>query len=113
VSTAVTFGIIIVVLALFSLASSRNRRRRLTAESDRVASLGVGAEVMTTSGLYGTVVARNEDDSVLLSIAPGVEVRWAAAALRTVDELPDRYRPKGADEERDREPGPEDSDETP
>ena len=40
---------------------------------------------MTTSGLYGTVVARNDDETVTLSIAPGVEVKWAFAALRDVD----------------------------
>jgi preprotein translocase subunit YajC len=48
---------------------------------------------MTTSGLYGTVVAINhEDDSVLLAIAPGVEVKWTIGALRSVAELPPRYR---------------------
>jgi preprotein translocase subunit YajC len=51
-----------------------------------------GSEVMTTSGLYGTVVSVNPDGTVLLSIAPGVEVRWTIAALREVDELPAQYR---------------------
>ncbi len=59
---------------------------------------------MTTSGLYGTVVAVNrDDDSVLLSIAPGVEVKWTIAALRSVTELPPRYRdaaqPNGSESE--------------
>ena len=52
----------------------------------------VGSEVMTTSGLYGTVVAVGEDDTVTLSIAPGVEVKWAFAALRDVASLPAQYR---------------------
>ena len=38
---------------------------------------------MTTSGLYGTVVGLNDDDTVQLAIAPGVEVKWALAALAT------------------------------
>jgi Preprotein translocase subunit YajC len=48
---------------------------------------------MTTSGLYGTVTAVNqEDDTVLLSIAPGVEVKFAFAALRDAASLPTQYR---------------------
>jgi preprotein translocase subunit YajC len=39
------------------------------------------------------VLARNDDDSVQLQIAPGIEVRWAFAALRDVAGLPPAYRP--------------------
>ena len=86
---------VLVVLVLLGLmwVTARNRRRQIQAVAERAEAIEVGTDVMTTSGLYGTVVARNEDDTVLLSIAPGVEVRWAAAALRDVAELPDRYRP--------------------
>jgi hypothetical protein len=38
------------------------------------------------------VVTLHPDDTVLLSIAPGVEVTWALAALREADELPEQYR---------------------
>ena len=86
------FVVIVVVLVGLMMVTARNRRRQLEADAQRADAIEVGTDVMTTSGLYGTVVARNEDDSVLLSIAPGVEVRWAAAALRDVAELPDRYR---------------------
>jgi preprotein translocase subunit YajC len=47
---------------------------------------------MTTSGLYGTVVSKNDDGSVQLSIAPGVEVKWATAALRDAPSLAEGYR---------------------
>jgi preprotein translocase subunit YajC len=83
----------LVLLVGLSVATTRNRRRNLAAEQERAAKIAVGTDVMTTSGLYGTVVARNADDSVLLAIAPGVEVRWAAAALRDVADLPEQYRP--------------------
>jgi hypothetical protein len=65
---------------------------------------------MTTSGLYGTVVSVNSDGSVLLSIAPGVEVRWTLAALREVGELPDQYRgPIAGATPRSAAPGPGDA----
>lgn len=87
----------IILLALLLAAmiayTRRNRARAAAADRQRRQSLGPGSEVMTTSGLYGTVVQVNpDDDTVLLSIAPGVEVKWTIAALRNVVELPPRYR---------------------
>ncbi|HTZ45619.1 MAG TPA: preprotein translocase subunit YajC [Jatrophihabitans sp.] len=87
----------IVVLALLLAGmvafTRRNRARTAAADQERRQHLGPGSEVMTTSGLYGTVVSVNrEEDSVLLAIAPGVEVRWTIAALRGISELPPRYR---------------------
>jgi preprotein translocase subunit YajC len=93
VSHWLPFVVILLVFAGLSAVTSRNRRRQAAAEQQRAARIDVGTDVMTTSGLYGTVVARNDDDTVLLSIAPGVEVRWAAAALRDVADLPAPYRP--------------------
>jgi len=87
----------ILVLALLMVGmivyTRRNRARSAVADQQRRQGLVPGSEVMTTSGLYGTVVSVNsDDDSVLLSIAPGVEVKWTIAALRIVGELPPRYR---------------------
>lgn len=84
----VIFGVLFALLAL----SARNRRRQFAAQQDQVARIGVGAQVMTTSGLYGTVVTRNDDGTVLLEIAPGVQVRWAGAALRDATALDSAYR---------------------
>jgi preprotein translocase subunit YajC len=81
----------IVVVALLTL-SARARRRQAATAADRSERLTIGSEVMTTSGLYGTVVGRNDDDTVMLSIAPGIEVKWAMAALRDLDSLPAQYR---------------------
>lgn len=77
------------------LVSWRFRRRAAESDARMRRDISVGAQVMTTSGLYGTVVALNADDTVILSIAPGVEVRWAFAALRDAAALPPRYRRAG------------------
>jgi preprotein translocase subunit YajC len=84
--------VVFVVLAALLLFSVRNRKRAMAAELLRAERIGVGTEVMTTSGLYGTVVAKNEDGTVQLSIAPGIEVKWAAAALRDAAALAPNYR---------------------
>jgi preprotein translocase subunit YajC len=94
------------LLALFYAASLRNRRRQLAREVDRNSQITFGTEVMTTSGLYGTVVACNADDTVQLAIAPGVQVKWALAALRDVRTLPQRYRRDAAGTDVDPDAGP-------
>jgi preprotein translocase subunit YajC len=90
--TALPYLVIFALLAIFVGISLRNRRRQMAEEMVRVSRIDVGTEVMTTSGLYGTVVARHDDGTVLLSIAPGVEVKWALAALRDAESLSETYR---------------------
>ena len=84
--------VVLVLLGLLLLVSVRNRKRQVAEEMVRVGRIGVGTEVMTTSGLYGTVTAKYDDGTVLLSVAPGVEVKWAAAALRDALSLAEGYR---------------------
>ena len=84
--------LVIGVLAL----SARARRRQAEQLATQAAQITTGSRVMTTSGLYGTVVRRNDDDeTVQLEIAPHVEVKWALAALRVVESLPERFHPAG------------------
>ncbi|HEV7204714.1 MAG TPA: preprotein translocase subunit YajC [Jatrophihabitans sp.] len=85
----IVFALVIITLVLIS---ARARRRQADIAAGRAESIGVGTDVMTTSGLHGTVVARNDDDTVQLSIAPGVEVRWELAALRDLRALPAQFR---------------------
>jgi preprotein translocase subunit YajC len=96
VSNWLPFLVILVAFAGLSVFTARNRRRQAAAEQARADRIAVGTDVMTTSGLYGTVVARNADDTAVLSIAPGVEVRWAVAALRDLADVPAQYRPAQA-----------------
>ena len=88
------FPLFLLALALvaMTLFSRRNKQRAAAADSLRRERIVAGTDVMTTSGLYGTVVSVNSDGTVLLSIAAGVEVRWQIAALREVSELPEQYR---------------------
>jgi preprotein translocase subunit YajC len=90
----------------------RNRRRQLAQEMVRISQIKFGDDVMTTSGLYGTVVGRNDDGTVQLAIAPGVEVKWALAALRDAKSLPDQYR-KAIHDDDDADTEPPDADQAP
>jgi preprotein translocase subunit YajC len=93
---------LVLLFALF-VFGQRKRRQQAALESERISQIGFGDDVMTTSGLYGTVVGRNDDGTAQLAIAPGVEVKWALAALRDAKSLPDQYRKPmaGADDEAD------------
>jgi preprotein translocase subunit YajC len=86
--------LIVVALVLIVAISMtrRNRQRSMELQAEQRDKIGFGTDVMTTSGLYGTVVGINDDDSVQLAIAPGVEVKWAMAALRDASTLPPAYR---------------------
>jgi len=60
---------------------SRRQRRAAQQQQQLQSSLAVGDRVMTTSGLYGTIISA-DDDTIDLEIAPGVETTWLRAAVR-------------------------------
>jgi preprotein translocase subunit YajC len=79
--------IIIAAALLGAITLTRRNRARAIADQQQQEEITFGTEIQTTSGLYGTVVGLNDDDTVQLAIAPGVEVKWARAALRDVSSL--------------------------
>ena len=58
----------------------RMRRQQETMQS----SLSPGDEVRTVGGIFGTVVAVNEDGTVTLSISPTTEIRLASRAVAQI-----------------------------
>jgi preprotein translocase subunit YajC len=74
---------VLVLLALVWFMLIRPQRRRQQEAQRLLESIGVGKEIVTAGGLYGTVTAI-EDDEVRLEIADGVEVRVAKRAVAAV-----------------------------
>ena len=73
--------LLLVALAVFTyLILIRPQRNRMKQLQQTQASLAPGAEVMTTAGLYATVVDF-DDETVTLETAPGVYNRYARAAV--------------------------------
>jgi preprotein translocase subunit YajC len=70
----------IILLALMWLLLIRPQQQRLRAQQALIASIEVGDEVISTGGIYGRIRAL-ADDTVLLEVADGVEVRLARAAI--------------------------------
>lgn len=73
----------LIILALafgaMYLMTSRNRKQQRQAADFR-ANLEIGQEVMTGSGLYGTIVDV-EGDTITLESTPGNHTRWIRAAI--------------------------------
>jgi preprotein translocase subunit YajC len=78
--------VVLLVLAYFFMI--RPQQRRAAEQRSLQEAAGVGAEVMLTSGIYGTIAARN-DDHVLVTIADGVTIRVAPAAIGRVIPAPE------------------------
>jgi preprotein translocase subunit YajC len=76
---------LILLAVAFYLLLMRPAKNRQKQQAALIASVGPGTQIMTTAGMYGTVVARDGDD-VTVSIAPGVEVQMLAAAIGKVVE---------------------------
>lgn len=80
--------IIILVIGVGAMwfMSSRARKQQREASSFRD-NLQPGQEVMTGSGLFGTVVSV-EGDVVTLESTPGTETRWLKAAIAKLVDPP-------------------------
>lgn len=81
-STLLPILLIGVVFYLLIMRPARNRQRKQAA---MMSALAPGTRVMTTAGVYGTLVAIDEDDAEL-EIAPGVVIRVVKAAIGKVIE---------------------------
>jgi preprotein translocase subunit YajC len=74
--------LLVLVLAVPLVLSSRKQKRQAAAQQDLQSSLAPGDRVMTTSGLYGTVADVSGDNTIDIEIAPGVVTTWLRLAVR-------------------------------
>ena len=87
-----TMGPLLLLILLFVIAwvvLILPKQRELKRHNALVASLEVGDEVMTGSGFYGTLTEVT-DDTVLVQLAPGIEVKLARRAVAAKVVAPDR-----------------------
>lgn len=79
-SPLVSFIPFVLVLAIFYFVILMPMRKRQKKVDEFLAALKSGDRVVTTGGLYGTV-AKVEEQSVHLQIAPNVRVEVARSAI--------------------------------
>ena len=97
----------LLLIALFAVAwvvLILPKQRELKRHNALVAAVAVGDEVMTGSGIYGTVTSV-EGDVVMLSIAPGTEIKIARRAVAAVVPDPSAVPVDVADADADADDG--------
>jgi preprotein translocase subunit YajC len=77
----------LVLIGAFYFILIRPQRNRQKEMKTLMSRLEPGQQVMTTAGLFASVVSI-DGDHVILEIAPGVHVRYMAAAVAKVVDQP-------------------------
>ena len=110
-SSVVGLALPLLMIVGFYFLLIRPQRSRQRAQKAVLASLEVGDEVMTSGGIFGTIVEIDEDEGVLtVEIAPGTRVRMLRQGIsqRFVEDDEEDYDEDEdagtADEGVDREP---------
>jgi preprotein translocase subunit YajC len=93
--------IMVLMLGVMYVLMIRPQRQRQAQQQSTIDRAGVGDDVLTTGGIYGTITEADSED-VLVEIAPGVEVHLTRRAIAAV--LP----PEADEEEGDAELEPAD-----
>lgn len=96
----ITFLPLIAIVGAFYFLLIRPQRNRARKQAETQNQVTPGQRVMTTAGMFATVV-EIDDDGVILEIAPGVEARFVRQAIGQVlpDEVDDEYDEDAEDEE--------------
>jgi preprotein translocase YajC subunit len=104
-----SFLIIIAVFAVMMIFLFRSQRRRQQRSVDTQRQVMDGSKVRTTFGLFGTVMS-GDDRTVMVEIAPGVQVKLLRQAIAAVvpDEEPDGTYDTMPDTTADEKPGSRD-----
>lgn len=86
---------LLILVAAFYFLIVRPQRRQQMLRRQLIATVGVGDEIITSGGVFGTVVAIH-DETLDVEIAPGVVVKVARGA---VAQKIGAEAPEGADDE--------------
>ena len=80
-SGASLLPIILIVVLFMIVYMTMTRRRRANQAQQMQNTVVPGARVRTTSGMYGTVTSVEDNDDVMVEVAPGVNIRMMRRAV--------------------------------
>lgn len=72
----------------------RSQKKKVQAQQALQQQAEIGDEILTTSGIYGTIVDADDDEgTVLIEIAPGTTIKMVRAGIarRLADDLEEYY----------------------
>ncbi len=77
--------LILLALPVLLYLMMRSQRRKAAQQQSVQRSAEIGDEIMTTSGIFGTIVDEDEDeDTVVVQIAPGTNITMIRAGIARV-----------------------------
>ena len=89
----------------------RSQKKKMAAQQAQQRDAGIGDEIMTTAGIFGTIVGVDDDEgTVMLEIAPGTQIKMIRAGIARRVEEDDEYdddEDDDDDDEPDVSPTPE------
>ena len=78
----------------------RSQRRKASQQQSLQRSAGIGSEIMTTAGIFGTIVDEDEDEgTIILEIAPGTQIKLIRGAIARVVSEDEEYDEDGDDDD--------------
>ena len=108
-----TMSILLIVglIAIFYFMLIRPQQKRMRQQTELMGNLHTGDDVMTSSGIYGTV-SEIEEETVLLEVSEDVEIRVAKNSIvrnftgheEPEEETEEAEEPEEETEEPDKEP---------
>jgi preprotein translocase subunit YajC len=101
--------IMALVLGVMYVLMIRPQRQKQAQQQTMIESAGVGDDVLTTGGIYGTITEAEGDD-VVVEICSGVTVHMTRRGIAAVLP-PEEEEAEEADEEREDDDEPEETDE--
>jgi preprotein translocase subunit YajC len=99
--------LLLLLFVVFYVLMVRPQRQRQAQHQSLIDNVGVGEDVLTTGGIYGTIT-HVEGDDLVVEIADGVEVHMTRRGIAAI--LPPEEEEEAEDEELE-EPDDEASDE--
>jgi preprotein translocase subunit YajC len=98
----VPFGLLFVFM--------RNQQRRVRQQQALQSSAEVGDEVLTTAGIFGTIVDEDEEEgTVTVEIAPGTQIRMVRSGIARRLTEDDDYDDETDDDVTDHDDGPDEN----
>ena len=110
----VTFAPLLLLGLVFYVILIRPQQRRAKAQQELLRSIEVGDQVVTGGGMFGHVVAIDEDEGIVtLEIADGVEIQMLRAGIgRRIEAYDDDYDDEDDDESDDDPPAADQPDQS-
>lgn len=88
---------LVVVIAIFYMLVWRPQGKRMKEHESMVSSLKPGDKVITTGGIHAKVVKSVDETTVILSIAPGVDVTFNSHSVTAMLETGNKKSSKNDD----------------